>query len=517
MDRKIGSLEHAGMWTTVPHPPGKNIVGCKWVFCLKQKADRSVDKYKACLVVRGFTQIYGVDYYNTYSPVAWLASFRLILTVAVRNDWDIEAFDFNSAYLNGELDTDEEIYMQEPPGYETGGAGAVKQLLKALYGLKQARYKWYDALHAAVTDLGFRISKADPRVFTARIQKDILILAVHVDDCAMTSNLPKLIMLYKEKLHARYALTDLGPVSWLLRIQVTCNRKTQTISLSQEAYIKSVIACFSLADAKAYSTPMVLSTQYSKSDSPVTATNTACMHKVPYRKAIGSLMYASVTTCPNITFVVSMLLQFLENPGEAHWEAVKRVFRYLSGTCDVALTYGGERHDLLGFTDADGASQEHRRAISGHAFIMDGGVVSWSLRKQELVTLSTAEAEYVAATHATKEGIWLRRLTGEILTSKPESMTLYCDNQAALKLMQDDNYHMHTKHIDICYHFIRNVVEWGLIDLQYCLTDDMTTDILTKVLPCWKVMQHVLGLGLCRPCRGVMKLEWAGAPAVKVE
>src|SRR6266850_1982032 len=317
MDRKIGSLEHAGMWTTVPHPPGKNIVGCKWVFCLKQKADRSVDKYKACLVVRGFTQIYGVDYYNTYSPVAWLASFRLILTVAVRNNWDIEAFDFNSAYLNGELDTDEEIYMQEPPGYETGGAGAVKQLLKALYGLKQARYKWYDALHAAVTDLGFRISKADPRVFTARIQKDILILAVHVDDCAMTGNSPKLVMLYKEKLHTWYALTDLGPVSWLLGIQVTRDHETRTISLSQEAYIKSIIARFSLADAKAYSTPMVPSAQYSKSDSPVSATDAACMRKVPYHEAIGSLMYASVATRPDITFAVSTLSQFLENPGEA--------------------------------------------------------------------------------------------------------------------------------------------------------------------------------------------------------
>src|SRR6267142_606094 len=262
-----------------------------------------------------------------------------------------------------------------------------------LMGLKQAGRKWYDALHAAVTDLGFCVSKADPGVFTACIQKDILILAVHVDDCAMTGNSPKLVMLYKEKLHARYALTDLGPVSWLLGIQVTRDRETQTISLSQEAYIKSIIARFSLAHAKAYSTPMVPSAQYSKSDSPVSATDAACMRKVPYCEAIGSLMYASVATCPDITFAVSTLSQFLENPGEAHWETVKRVFRYLSGTRDVALTYGGERHDLLGFTDADGASQEHCRAISGHAFIMDGGTVSWSSRKQELVTLSTAEAE----------------------------------------------------------------------------------------------------------------------------
>jgi len=163
MDCKIGLLKHAGTWTTVPHLPGRNIVRCKWVFCLKRKADGSVDKYKACLVARGFTQIYGVDYYDTYSLVTRLTNFRLILTITACNDWDVEAFDFNSAHLNGELEADEEIYMQEPPGYETGEVGSVKRLLKVLYGLKQARRKWYDVLHTVVTDLGFRVSKSRPQ------------------------------------------------------------------------------------------------------------------------------------------------------------------------------------------------------------------------------------------------------------------------------------------------------------------------------------------------------------------
>ena len=131
--------------------------------------------------------------------------------------------------------------------------------------------------------------------------------------------------------------------------------------------------------------------------------------------------------------------------------------------------------------------------------------------------LSTAEVEYIAATHTAKEGIWLHRLAGEILTSKPESMMLYCDNQAALKLTQDDNYHTCMKHIDICYHFIQDMVEWGLIELQYCLTDNMTADILTKALPHWKVTQHALGLRPHCPCRGVMELEEAGAPMVEAE
>jgi len=423
------------------------------------KADSSIDKYKAHLVVRGFTQIYGVDYYDTYSPVMWLTSFRFILTIAVCNDWEVEAFDFNSAYLNRELDVDEEIYMQELPGYETSEADMVKQLLNTLYGLKQAGRKWYDALHTAITDLGFQVAGADPRVFVVHIKKHILVLMVHVSDCVMTRSSPKLIVVYKGKLHKRYALTDLGPMSWLLSIQVTCDHETQEISLSQEAYIKTIIARFTLADAKPYSTPMVPSASYSKDDSPTSVNDAAQMHKVPYCKVIGSLMYALVMTQPDITFAVSTLSQFLENLGEAHWQAVKRVFHYLAGMRTIVLTYGGEWEDLHRYTDADGASQDHRQAISGYVFIMDGGTISWSLQKQELMTLSTAEVEYVVATHAAKECIWLRCLTGDILLPLSESTTLHCDNQAALKLAQDNNYHVRMKHIDIRYHFIWDVVK----------------------------------------------------------
>jgi hypothetical protein len=222
------------------------------------------------------------------------------------------------------------------------------------------------------------------------------------------------------------------------------------------------------------------------------------MAKVPYREAIGSLMYASVATRPDITFAISYLSQFLENPGRVHWEAVKRVLRYLSGTKTHALTYGNEHHDIIGFTDADGASQEHRHAISGFAFLIDGGAVSWASKKQELITLSTAEAEYVAATHAAKECIWLRRLTGPMFGPPSKPTTLFCDNQAALRLAEDDNYHARTKHIDIRYHFVRQTITNKQITMVYCPSEDMTADILTKPLPKYKAAIHVQGLGICR-------------------
>jgi hypothetical protein len=223
------------------------------------------------------------------------------------------------------------------------------------------------------------------------------------------------------------------------------------------------------------------------------------MKKVPYREAIGSLMYAAVATRPDISFAVSALLQFLENPGQLHWEAVKRILRYLFGTKDHALTYGNERHELLGFTDADGALQEHRHTVSGYTFLINGAAVSWASRKQEIITLYTAKAEYVTATHTAKESIWLCWFTESLFGPIPTPTTLYCDNQAAIHLAMDDNYHAHTKHINIRFHFIQQTITDGHIDIKYCPTEDMTVDILTKVLPKFKVALHLLTLGICRP------------------
>ena len=385
--------------------------------------------------------------------------------------------------------------MSPPPGYDSD-AGFVKRLQKSLYGLKQAGQKWYDALSRALANLGFSISQADPGVFFTCIGKDILILAVHVDDCIFTGSSAGLVVQYKTKINACYALTDLGPVHWLLGIKITRNRAARTISLLQASYIDSILTRFALADAKPYGSPMVPGIVYSKDHSPTSPNEEARMKKTPYRKAIGSLMYAAVATRPDITFAVSALSQFLGNPGIAHWEAVKRVFRYLASTKAFELTYGSEWQGLEGFTDADGATQEHHRAISGYAFLLDGGAISWSSRKQEIVTLSTAEAEYVAATHAAKEAIWLRKLLAELFPYLLTPTPLHCNNQAALKLATDDNYHARTKHIDLRFHFVHQIIANGALKLLYCPTEDMVADILTKALPKWKVVALVNTLSL---------------------
>jgi hypothetical protein len=244
-------------------------------------------------------------------------------------------------------------------------------------------------------------------VFTAHIDDDLLILAAHVDDCTITGSSKELIQQFKSEITSRFKITDLGPINWLLGMKVTRNCKARTISLSQETFIEAIITKYNFVDPKPAAVPMDPSIQYSKDQSPTTTTQIAEMKRVPFHSALGSLMYLSVGTRPDIVFAISTLVQFADKPGWTHWEGVKRVYRYLLGTRKLGLTFGTSSAGLVGYTDADGTSQDHRRAITGFAFLVDGGVVLWGSRKQELVTLSMAESEFVATTHAAKEAHWL--------------------------------------------------------------------------------------------------------------
>lgn len=220
------------------------------------------------------------------------------------------------------------------------------------------------------------------------------------------------------------------------------------------------------------------------------------MARIPYQEAVGSLMYAAIATRPDIAFAVQVLSKFSKNPGEEHWEAVKRVFRYLKGMRELWLTFGGRGDVLEGFADADGNMAEDRHATSGFAFIINGGAISWSAKRQEIVTLSTTESEYVAATHAAKEALWLRSLIFQVFDIILPATPLFSDNQSAIALTKDHKFHGRTKHIDIRYHFIRWIVEEGKIRLIYCPTEEMIADTLTKALPSPKVKHFARELGL---------------------
>ena len=495
--KELDALKTAKTWIIVRRPKDRNIVGSKWVLHLKKDSEGVIEKYKARVVAKGYNQKEGVDYHETFAPVAQLTSIRTVLAIAARNGWKIDTFDFHSAFLNGEFDENEEIYMEQPPGYEEKNRREyVLRLLKTIYGLKQASRKWYEIICRLMIELGFTRSESDPAVFYWHKGNDRMVIVVHVDDCTIVGNSQELIDDCKHKINAKYAMTDLGPTSWVLGIKITRNLDERTLGLSQTAYIDSILRRFNFTNLKPVSTPMDPTIRYSKTQCPETLEEKARMKNIPYREAIGALMYCAVATRPDISFAVALLSQFLENPGEVHWNGVKHIYRYLLSTKNLQLVFGETKNSIAGYTDADGATQEHRHAISGYAFLIDGGAVSWFSRKQETVTLSTAEAEYVAATHAAKEAIWLKRLITETFDFPNDPITLHCDNQSAIALTKDNAHHSRTKHIDIRYHFIRYSVQDGKINIVYCPTNDNVADTLTKPLPSIKAKHFAAALGL---------------------
>ncbi|KAJ3520203.1 hypothetical protein NMY22_g12854 [Coprinellus aureogranulatus] len=274
----------------------------------------------------------------------------------------------------------------------------------------------------------------------------------------------------------------------------------RTLSLSQKAYIESICNRYPVFDShqrNKSSIPFDPNVVLTKDDEPRTPSDIAFMRTKPYRQALGALMYCAVATRPDISYAVAQLSRFSNNPGLKQWWALCKVYAYLNQTKDHRLTYGAFSTSIMGFTDADGMSHPDRHAISGFVFNIDGGAVSWSSKRQEIVTLSTTEAEYVALTHATKEAIWLQNLLSELFINDSFiPLTLYSDNMGAIAIAKDDRFHARTKHIDIRYHFIRYAIEDGKIVLIYCPTADMTADILTKALPSVKAKHFAASMGL---------------------
>ncbi len=496
IEEELSALQCAGTWTLIDAPKGVNVVGSKWVFWAKKDAGGKVVRYKARLVAQGFSQVPGVDYFDTFAPVARLASIRTVLAFAAAENLETGQIDIKGAYLNGELTADETVYMRQPPGYQNGTT--VCLLRKTLYGLKQSGRRWYQKLVDIMTELKFARCEVDQAVFYRRDKgKGILIIVlVHVDDCSIVASAQPLIDRFKGGIKKHVEITDMGELNWILGIEVRQIREERKILLSQRSYIDSTLRRYGLNDLKPLSTPMDSNIKLTSAQSPKTTGDIAKMRDVPYHEAVGSLMYASLGTRPDITFAIQTLSRFAKNPGLAHWDAVKRVFRYLKGTCELWLSYGRTKNDLEGYADADGSMMEDRKAVSGYAFVVYGGAVSWSAKRQEIVSLSTTESEYIAATYAAKEALWLRTLISQIFGSTLPATTLYSDNQSAIALSKEHQYHARTKHIDVRYHFIRWIIEEGKIRLIYCPTDDMVADCLTKALPSAKVKHFANALGL---------------------
>lgn len=481
MEAEMESLSQHDVWDLVDLPPGRKLIGSKWVFKKKIGADGNVERFKARLVAQGFTQRYGCDYDETFCPVVRQESFRMILALAVQFGLKIHQIDVSTAFLNGTLN--EEVFMKQPEGFELEGKQhLVCKLKKSLYGLKQSPRCWNLALDTKLKDVGFCQSVNDPCVYYKNKCGEMVYVGVYVDDIIIAGKEDVEIKKVKEDLGSEFDIKNLGTLNYFLGIKV--EQQDDSIWIGQPAYVDKLLKDFGMENCNPVKSPVSLGAKLVKAKD-----GDDCIEQSKFQSAIGGLMYLSVSTRPDITYAVSSLAKFSSKPTGEHWVALKRVFRYLKGTSEYGIQYTKDGSNcILGYSDADWAGDsDDRRSTSGYVFLHSGGAISWKSQKQRCVALSTAESEYVSLSMATQEAIWLRQLNAE-LTNFVESKQLiaptliYEDNQSAIAMSRNPQFHGRSKHIEIKYHFIREKIAQKEIELEYCPTSNMLADFLTKGL-----------------------------------
>ncbi|KAL5821701.1 hypothetical protein ACOSQ3_023583 [Xanthoceras sorbifolium] len=494
MRDEMDSLMSNQTWELAELPPGKKALHNKWVFRIKEEHNGN-KRYKARMVVKGFQQKEGIDYNEIFSPVVKLTTIRLVLKIVAAENLHLEQLDVKTAFLHGDLE--EEIYMRQPEGFkEAGKENLVCRLKKSLYGLKQAPRQWYKKFDSFMSSSGFTRCQADHCCYIKRFDNSFIILLLYVDDMLIAGSDMQEIMNLKRELSKQFAMKDLGAAKQILGMRIKRDTKSGTLLLSQAEYIKKVLSRFNMQDAKPVSTPLGIHFRLSKEQSLKTEEERTHMAKVPYASAIGSLMYAMVCTRPDIAQAVGAVSRYMNNPGKIHWEAVKWILRYLRGTTNKTLGFKGGDTTLTGYVDADLAGNvDIRKSTTGYVYTLGGTAVSWVSQLQKIVALSTTEAEYVAVTEASKEMVWLQSFLEE-LGKKQEDNVLYCDSQSAIHLAKNPSFHSRTKHIQLRYHFIRSLLEDGILKLEKISGAQNPADMLTKTVTTDKLKLCSASVGL---------------------
>lgn len=483
MRDEMNSLMKNKTWILVDLPPGKKPIKSKWVF--KRKFDKvgNISKYKARLVVKGYSQIHGIDYTETFAPVVRYGSIRHLLALAVKYKLGIEQMDAVTAFLQGDLS--EEIYLEQPDEFNDGSS-KVCFLQKAIYGLKQASREWNKKLDGMLQKFGLKRSSVDPCVYHEIDGKIMLFVAVYVDDLLIFTNDDHVKCNLKKFLKSNFMMKDIGAATSCVGMQIVQSKNHDRIEIHQSNYIRDILVKYNMADCNPISTPVDPNQKLTKDMSPKSKADMEEMAMIPYQEAVGSILYLAQCTRPDIAYAVNNVSRFNQNPGKAHWTAVKRIFRYLKGTIDKKLVYTHKRDsNVYGYSDADFASDvDERRSCTGFVFVLQGAAISWNSKRQPTVAISTTEAEYMALSCGTQEAIYLKQFENEFgIGNVDQPITLFCDNMSAIHLASNDVYHSRTKHIDVKHHFVRQSVSNCLIEVKSIGTDKMAADNLTKSVP----------------------------------
>ncbi|KAH9096322.1 hypothetical protein Ae201684P_009554 [Aphanomyces euteiches] len=475
MQLEVDSLIGNGTWELVDRPPNTNIVSNKWVFKVKYDSERDVEKFKARLVARGFSQRYGVDYTETFSPVIKQQSVRLLLALGLRFNVDVIHMDVLQAYVKAGLDT--EIYMEIPALVPGDPETQALRLLKSLYGLKQSGRMWHADIDATLLEIGLKKSLLDPCLYHSWSEHGITLLGLYVDDIMALSQDEAFLQEIKNELESKYQVISFGCVKRILGINV--HRKDGSMFLEQTSLIEELLEKQGMSDCHAQSTPLSLDHKMTEPGEP------AKMTQSTMREIVGSLQWLAGCARPDISFATSLLSRFLNAPNEHHENIIKRILRYLSGTKHFGLEIKPTPSKEMNVsTDADWAGDKsNRKSTTGFIVEVCGAIVHWFSKQQPTVALSTMEAEYIAACVGTQEALWIQQIMAEIgLERKDEPVSLWCDNQSAIRNMSNDILASRAKHMDIKYRFVRDAVQKGRIVVGYFGTDEMPADGLTKAL-----------------------------------
>jgi Reverse transcriptase (RNA-dependent DNA polymerase) len=487
---EIDSHLQNGTWRLVKLPAGRKAIGSRWVFKVKRDADGKVERYKARLVAKGFAQREGVDYKDTFAPTARFAALRTVIALAAEEDMELESIDVSTAFLNGEIDA--EVFMDIPEGMDVEGDSDHKwvlQLLKGLYGIKQGPRIWSRKLHKELYDMGFIRLECDHSVFVYERNNVKLVIPVHVDDLIIASKSKTAISEFKREFSKRFKLRLQGPTTFFLGVKLERDRANRTISLSQPTYIQSIIDEYiHLGPDRIFNatlTPMLENLHLSETQCPSTDEEKQRMAQFPYRQVVGKLLYLSIATRPDISYAVGVLCRFLKNPGKEHWAAVKHLLRYVKGTKDLKLIYSPvERtHPFITFSDADhGGHPDNARSTAGFVSLVAGAAVHWSSRLHRQVTLSSTESEYVSASAACQEIMWMRYFFEEIGHGTREPSPLFMDSASAIQVAKNPEHQSTMKHVHRHHHWVRERVEAGDIVVRHVPGTENVADIFTKPL-----------------------------------
>ncbi|KAL6327640.1 hypothetical protein AAG906_022203 [Vitis piasezkii] len=459
MKLEIESMYSNSVWELVDLPEGIKPIGCKWIYKRKRGPNGKVETFKARLVAKGFTQKEGVDYEDTFSPVAMLKSIRILLL-----------FIWSNRRFRG----------QRP-------RAKVCKLQRSIYGLKQASRSWNIIFNEAIKSYGFEQNLGEPCVYKQIGGDKVVFLVLYVDDILLIGNDVESLSKVKNWLASQFQMKDLGEASYILGIQMTRDRKNRLLALSQAAYIDKVLVKFAMENSKKGNLPSRHGVHLSKEQCPKTPQDEEKMRRVPYASAVGSLMYAMLCTRPDICFAVGVVSRYQSNPGLDHWVAVKHILKYLRRTRNYMLVYSGRELIPIGYLIRFQSIKT-----------LGSGAIIWRSVKQTCVADSTMEAEYVAACEAAKEAVWLREFLKEleVVPNMHEPIRLYCDNSGAVANAKEPRNHRKGKHIERKFHLVREIVSRGDVSVEKIASANNIADPFTKTLPARSFEQHLEGMGL---------------------